>query len=221
MRTRAAPAYSYNRAVRNFIRALIVLHRTFGSRDLRTRLHTLIRFLTCPFLRVAAVVPRGAEVLDIGAGHGVFSALAADRGGRVVAVEPDLRKVRAIEGIRFVGGFDDAVRGSYDVIAIIDVLYKVPLDEWDALLTRCRERLRPGGMLLLKEHDPTARLKNGWNRLQERLASLLGLTLGEAFSYETPAQMRERLERLGFHESASRRIDAFYPHPHVLYTARR
>src|ERR671939_1236119 len=59
-----------------FIRALIVLHRTFGSRGLRERLHTFVRFVTCPFLRVAEHVPRGAALLEIGAGHGVFAALA-------------------------------------------------------------------------------------------------------------------------------------------------
>src|SRR5947209_8963153 len=149
-RTISAPPYSYNRTVRGFIRGLIVLHRAFRSRDLRTRAHALVRFLTCPFLRVVRYVPAGARVLDIGAGHGVFSVLAADGGARVVAVEPDVRKVlaqpphppsapspplsrgrRALDStvsrdlsteaspsVRFVAGYDDVVRGAFDVVAI-------------------------------------------------------------------------------------------------------
>src|SRR5882724_5262073 len=131
-----------------FIRALIVLHRAYRHRGPRTRVHVLVRFLTCPFLRVLRAVPRDARVLDIGAGHGLFARLVAARGAkRVVAVEPDARKVQPVD--------------------VVDVLYKIPVAEWDALLARCAARLEPGGLLVIKEHDPTARLKNGWNRLQE------------------------------------------------------
>ena len=203
-----------------FIRALIVLHRTFGHFGARIRLHTFVRFVTCPFLRVVRHVPAGAAVLEIGAGHGVFAVLARAGGaGRVVAVEPDLRKVRALKDVDVVAGYDDCVRGAFDVVALVDVLYKIPIAEWDALLARVATRLRPGGLLIVKEQDPTARIKNGWNRLQERLASALRLTLGESFSYEPPHAFAERLRRHGFAPQPPRRIDFGYPHPHVLYLA--
>jgi 2-polyprenyl-3-methyl-5-hydroxy-6-metoxy-1,4-benzoquinol methylase len=203
-----------------FIRALIVLHAVYRNRRMRDRAHILLRFLTSPMLRVLDAVPRGASLLDIGAGHGLFATLAQTR-GRVVAVEPDLRKVRPIAGIEFVIGFDDVISGTFDAISIIDVLYKIPIDEWDALLTRCLSRLRPGGVLIVKEQDPTARFKNGWNTIQERVATALHLTLGHSFSYESPALFKARLERLGFVDVRTRRIDFGYPHPHVLYVALR
>jgi len=217
MRTISAPAASYNRIVRSFIRALILLHRTFRTRDARTRAHVLIRFLTCPFMRVIKYVPRGASVLEIGAGHGVFSVLARDRGARrVVAVEPDARKVRGIEGIDFVIGYDDCIRGAFDVVAIIDVLYKIPIAQWDALLSRIN-----ASTLIIKEQDPTARVKNSWNRAQEALVSALGITLGEAFAYEAPRDFVARLQKHGFANVKVKRIDFGYPHPHVLYVATR
>lgn len=172
-------------------------------------------------LRVLDAIPPAASLLDIGAGHGLFASLAHARASRrVVGIDPDMRKVRSLPGIEFVIGFDDAIAGSFDAISIIDVMYKIPFDEWDALLSRCRMRLAGGGILVIKEQDPTARFKNSWNRLQERLASSAGLTLGEAFSYETPADFTRRLERLGFTSVRARRIDFGYPHPHVLYVAR-
>jgi 2-polyprenyl-3-methyl-5-hydroxy-6-metoxy-1,4-benzoquinol methylase len=204
-----------------FIRALIVLHRVYGRRPLRDRIHTLVRFLTCPMLRVLDAVPPGASLLDIGAGHGLFATLAHARDARrVVAVEPDVRKVRPIAGVELVIGFDDVVTGTFDAISIIDVLYKIPIGDWDALLLRCRERLAADGILIVKEQDPTARVKNAWNALQERIASALHLTLGESFTYEPPAAFLARLTRLGFVDARSKRIDFGYPHPHVLYLAK-
>lgn len=139
----------------------------------------------------------------------------------MVAVEPDARKVRPIVGVETVIAFDDVIAGTFDAISIIDVLYKIPTGEWDALLTRCRARLAADGTLIIKEQDPTAWIKNAWNRAQERFATALGLTLGESFSYESPLAFVARLERLGFRDVTSRRIDFGYPHPHVLYVAHR
>jgi 2-polyprenyl-3-methyl-5-hydroxy-6-metoxy-1,4-benzoquinol methylase len=202
----------------SFTRALIVLHQTYRRFPLRTRMHVYVRFLTSPFLRVLQYVPQG-RLLDIGAGHGVLSVLARER-ARPTAVDPDARKVRRIDGVQSVIGYDDCIRGSFDAITIIDVLYKIPIAEWDALLSRVAARLAPGGVLLIKEHDPTARIKHGWNRLQERVTSALGLTLGSSFSYETPADFRARLQRHGFRDVNTQRIDRGYPHSHVLYVAR-
>jgi cyclopropane fatty-acyl-phospholipid synthase-like methyltransferase len=207
-----------------FLRALIVLHRTYRSRPANVRLHALVRFLTCPFLRVLPAMPADARsMLEIGAGHGVFSRLAADRQiRRAVAVEPDLRKLARVDAVRFVAGFDDVVRGTFDVVALIDVLYTIPIAHWDALLTRAYDRLGAGGMLIVKEQDPAAGLKNAWNRAQEWFAQkVLRVTIAHAFSYESRETFAARLERHGFTGVASRRIDRGYPHPHVLYVARR
>lgn len=188
---------------------------------MRDRIHTLIRFLTCPMLRVLDAVPPHSTLLDIGAGHGVFATLVNARGAqRVVGVEPDARKVRPIAGIESIIGFDDVVRGTFGAITIIDVLYKIPMNDWDALLLRCRARLASGGLLIIKEQDPTARVKNSWNAAQERVATALQLTLGESFSYESPAAFVARLERLGFRDVRSKRVDFGYPHPHVMYVGR-
>jgi hypothetical protein len=123
--------------------------------------------------------------------------------------------------IQLVAGYAESVAGTFDVVTVFDVLYRIPLTAWDGILQGAFERLTPGGVLLLKEIDPEHRLKAAWNRTQERLADLLGMTLGEAFSYETRDGMRRRLERLGFAGFEAVELGAGYPHAHILYRARR
>lgn len=202
--------------------ALLLLHRTYRHRPPGTRLHILIRYLTCPFGRLLRFVPNEARsMLEIGAGHGLFSRLVAARGVRAVAVEPDVRKIGAVEGVRYVAAFDHAVRGRFDVVAIVDVLYAIPVAAWDDILRRALERLNPGGVLLIKEMDPAANLKNRWNAFQEVLSTrLLGITMAETFNYESRDVFSARLERLGFAEVSSSRIDFGYPHPHIVYAAK-
>lgn len=208
-----------------YFQALFLIRRTYGAAPAAARFHVLGRFLTCPFLRVLGHLPPGARVLDIGAGHGIFAHLALAGGARsAVAVEPDLRKIFFMDprpGLSVVGGYDDAiaVTGAFDAITLFDVLYRFPIEEWDGFFRSVRARLAPGGVFLIKELDPENRLKQLWNRTQERISDRIGLTLGEAWSYETRGRIRERLLRAGFEGFKAVEIDAGYPHAHILYVA--
>lgn len=183
----------------------------------------LVRTLTCPFRRVLAHVPPSARTsLEIGAGHALFSTMLARRGLRAYAVEPDSRKMLHAQGVRWINGFDDCVRGSFDVVVILDVLYAIPIGEWDPLLARLYARVKPGGTMLIKEMDPEERLKNAWNRMQEAISMrLLRITMAETFNYEPVAAFVERLERAGFGRVRAVKVDAGYPHPHVLFVAEK
>lgn len=209
----------------SFPEALSLVRRSYAAAPLPVRLHAVGRFLTCPFLRVLPYLPPRARVLDLGAGHGTFARLAVAAGAsKVVAVEPDLHKPLATwrhPQVRFVAGYSNAVMGTFDAVTLLDVLYRIPIEDWDTFFRQARERLAPGGVLLIKELDPADRLKGLWNRTQERVADLLGMTLGEAFSYETREQMRDRLARLGLERFTAVELGRGYPHAHILYVAYR
>jgi SAM-dependent methyltransferase len=215
----------------SFSAALSLVGTTYAHSALAVRAHAVGRFLTCPFLPVLAALPSGVRLLDIGAGHGTFARLAVEgRAASAVAVEPDWRKVLATyrhPRVHFVAGFADALAaeasdaGAFGAVSLLDVLYRIPLAGWDPLLRRAFLSLTPGGLLLLKEIDPEHRGKALWNRAQERVATLLGMTLGDAFTYETRGEMGRRLARLGFASFTATAIGAGYPHAHILYTARR
>ena len=205
--------------------AFALVRRSYAAAPLPVRLHAVGRFLTCPFLRVLPFLPPRSRILDLGAGHGTFARLAVEAGAsEVVAVEPDARKPLATwrhPRVRFVAGYSDAVAGTFGAVTIFDVLCRIPVAGWDGLLRDAHDRLLPGGALLIKEIDPAHRLKGLWNRGQERVADLLGMTLGEAFSYETRDQMRDRLARLGFERFSAVELGRGYPHAHILYVAHR
>lgn len=205
--------------------ALRLLHQTFHRHPPLQRLHILGRFLTAPFLRTLDAIPTGARVLDIGAGHGTYARLIAGaRGAEVVALEPDLRKTLAAyshPNVRFIAGFDDCIRGSFDAVVLYDVLYRIPPAERDALFARVFARLKPGGTFVLKDIDPSRRVRHHWNKLQERIADAFGLSLGSQFDSDSIARVSERMARAGFTGLQWKRVDAGYPHAHVLYTARR
>lgn len=209
-----------------YLQALGILRSTFRHLPLNAQIHILVRFLSCPFLRTLHVVPQGGRVLDIGAGHGTFARLAVEQGARaVVAVEPDLRKSLlpiAASGVRFVAGFDEAIRGTFDVVVIYDATYRIPLDDREQLYRRVFERVRPGGLFVLKDLDPDHQLKMSWARLQEWLSdTFLKISLGGGFIYEGRQSVRNRLARIGFVDFQAEEIDAGYPHSHIIYTARK
>lgn len=209
-----------------YIRALRLLHETFRRHPPRQRAHILGRFLSAPFLRTLDVIPNGARVLDIGSGHGTYARLIVEERAReVIALEPDLRKVHTAfqhPQVRFVCGFDDCIRGEFDVVAMFDVIYRLPPEERDQLFRRVYERVRPGGLFVIKELDPASPWKRHWSRMQESMMDrFFGLTLGEGFYLETRDEVGHRLASAGFTGFQWKRIDAWYPHAHILYTARK
>jgi SAM-dependent methyltransferase len=206
------------------IAAFNAIRRAFAGRSRANRVHVLGRFLTCPYLRTLRHVSAGSRVLDVGAGHGILAVLAIEVGAEsVTTVEPDLRKTLTTfrhPRVRVVAGLIDALGGEYDLVTLYDVLYRIPIDERDRLLEAIRARLRPGGVLLVKEMDPDRPLKSAWNRTQEWVSDhFLGLTMGSGFYYEPPPEVLARLERCGFEQGAIEDVGRFYPHAHVAYTA--
>src|ERR1700687_792768 len=96
--------------------------------------------------------PLGRSLLEVGCGHGWFLDAAARRGYRVQGVEPDalIGALASRKGHNVTIGFfpDDLASGTrYDVIAFNDVFEHLP--DPRAALTACRERLQPGGLLVL------------------------------------------------------------------------
>lgn len=209
-----------------YLEALRFLHRTYRDYPLPHRAHVFVRFLTCPFLRTLDVLPASGRVVEIGAGHGIYSYFAArDAARRVFAVEPDLRKSIHPEhapGVHWIAGYDESVRGTWDAVVIYDATYRMPIDYRTGVYRRAFERLGEGGTFVLKDMDPDHPWKMAWARAQEWLSDrFLKISIGSGFIYQTRAEVAETLRAIGFEDVQARAIDRGYPHPHIIYTARK
>jgi 2-polyprenyl-3-methyl-5-hydroxy-6-metoxy-1,4-benzoquinol methylase len=209
-----------------YARSLSLIRESLAGAPRGVRLHAIGRFLSCPFLRTLRWLPRGGSILDLGGGHGVFARLAIEAGaGHVVVAGPDAGKIFVTyrhPSVSFASGYLDSISARFDAVTLFDVLYRIPLVERDSLYARLHESLRPGGVLLIKELDPTAKLKFVWNRFQELISdNVFRLTLGSGLSYEPPERIVAALSRAGFESVEAVRIDRGYPHSHIAYVGRR
>lgn len=95
-------------------------------------------------------------LLDVGCGFGLFLNEARRRGWEAVGVEPAQHQAdwgRQHLGLQVLPDLDsrELQPGQFDVITLWDVIEHVA--DPGKLLTRCRELLRPGGLLLVKTPD--------------------------------------------------------------------
>jgi len=205
------------------------LYRTLPA---GVRFHTRIRALTCPMAAILERLPGAGRLLDVGCGHGLFANEAAlvRPGLEVLGIDPSPGKIRWAERSLLPGSrvrfrparLEDVQEGPFDAVAVLDVLYLVPRAEWPAFLAGCRDRLRPGGTLLLKDVDVCPRWKFRKCVLQETVSvRLLGITLGSAFAFAGQEEMAGLLRRAGFADVRVTDLGRGYSTPHVLYEATR
>lgn len=197
--------------------------------------HVKVRWLTCPFSAVASAIPRAGRILEIGCGHGVFSAYLAltapDRQVTGVDIAPDKiaaarqagRRARQ-RGAQLDFGLTapgELPAGPWDAIAIVDVLYLLEPALQRELLEHAARLLAPGGVLAVKEMALQPEWKLGWCAFQELLAvRVLRITTGATLRFVAPAEMAGWLEGRGL-RTERHPLHAGYLHPHHLVLARR
>ena len=120
-------------------------------------------------------LPRGARVIEIGAGTGRVSIPLANCGLRVVAVDPAIPMLQnmqrkpsralsvAAEGTRL-----PIRRNSADAIVVARLLYLVP--DWQALLREAAEVLRQGGIFFHEWGNGDS--SEAWVQIREKARSL-------------------------------------------------
>lgn len=156
-----------------------------------------------------AVVPRQAHVLDLGCGYGIATHwLAAFTDRRTfLGLDWDEDKLRTARRtapqhprIQFEVG--DALTCPYpscDVVLLLDVLHYWPAEKQQAILSRARQALRPGGRLILRDgvkaDSPAHRRTHRW----EQFATYFGMNrTTEGLHFLTREELETALAQAGF-----------------------
>lgn len=200
--------------------------RRYRGQSLGIRGFVLARHLLAPLARVLAAVPERGRILDVGCGHGLFTnAMALGSAGRdVLGVDPSGAKIQVarasadgLANVRYLQGTVQEIgeRG-FDAIAILDVLYLLPVEEKLALLRAVRERLAPDGVFIAKTNDTRPPWKYRVARLQEQAMTGVGLTMGHGLYFLSREQNASLLELAGFRPRFVD-LDSWLPYPHVMF----
>lgn len=112
------------------------------------------------------------SVLDLGCGTGVFALQLADRGLRVVGVDPAgasldvARAKRGADRVTWIHGDASAIPASVTVDAVTMTANVAQVfltdDGWLATLAAVHDALRPGGRLIFEVRDPARRAWESW-----------------------------------------------------------
>ena len=204
----------------------------YRDQSMGVRLHTALRAWSAPLDAVVEALPVEGRLLDVGCGHGLIANEAALRSplARVLGVdlaEAKIASARASVGqrdnIEFrLAPLENVPESGFDGVSLIDVLYLVPEPSWTSFLRTCLEKLRPGGIFVLKEIGTRPWWKFERLRLQEFMSTrVLRITQGDTMHFESGEELKQRLTGIGFEEVSLRPLDAGYASPHLLLTARR
>jgi len=210
------------------LRDVFILYR---RQPVGIRFFVRMRSLLCPMERLETLVPQEGRILDLGCGHGLFTNLLALRGPdrQILGCDPSAAKIGvaaaaglSLSNVRYqVGYLADVSATELDGITILDVLYLLPPAEKRAVIRGCYERLKPGGVLMVKTNDRSPRWKFAVAYGEEVLMTKAGLTFGgNGLHFFSAAENRAYLEEAGF---SVRVVDlnSWLPYPHVAFVCRK
>ncbi len=127
------------------------------------------------YLELAAAIGAGS-VVDVGCGTGVFAGDLADRGHRVIGVDPaaamlDIARRRcAHDTIEWIHGHAaDVASGVADLVVMMGHVaqYFIDDEDWKEVLRQSRRILRPGGRLAFETRNPTIDWAQRWSHRRQ------------------------------------------------------
>lgn len=208
------------------------LRQAYAGAPRQERLHVAGRWRSCPLTATASYIPATGRVLEIGCGHGLFSLLLASESAQrsVTGIDIDRDKIAVATAAATASGLGNASfevvapdalpSGTWDAVAIVDVLYLLGHEQATRLVSAAASVLAPGGVLVVKEMARQPRWKYAVNQLQELVATRVArITEGDHVEVVPPDLIAKALHNAGLTVS-EHPLDRGYLHPHHLTVGR-
>jgi 2-polyprenyl-3-methyl-5-hydroxy-6-metoxy-1,4-benzoquinol methylase len=209
---------------------------TYKKNGWKVAIFVIIRYLVCPWQKIIdRLIPLigAGNFLDIGCGHGLLLHLVRieKKGQTSIGIDHDpikiaiaRRSATSNHSITFLnsGQEQQIVNQSVSCVALIDVLYAVAPKDWPHIWGLIHTKLKPDGVLFLKETVNTPKFKYWICLLQEIVATkILKYTKGQSPFLPSYHYYVKELTQNGFDVIEHRRIDQGYLWPHYLFIAKR
>ena len=215
-----APEIYGRSAIRKIVRALPPVERAYS--------HVRFSILRPKLLSVMdLLLPDRGRILDVGCGFGLFAGYFAQTqpARRIVGVDPDERRIGIARRVavalslarhEFIAGDvrTAPLTGPFDAAYVLDVMHHLPASDHEAVLTRMRDLLAPGGVLVIKDITTEPRYQLRFTELLDR--AMVGLR--EPLAYRHHRDWGAILAKLGFGVRMVRVPDVL-PYPHVVIAA--
>jgi SAM-dependent methyltransferase len=199
--------------------------RAYDSLLVRSYCVLRFRIIRGRFLEeIRQFLPRDGTVFEVGCGFGLFGLYFAracpglrirgiDVDGRRVALAESARRRLGVENVAFEVGDAESVEVPHELDGcyMLDLLHHVPRPVAVSLIRQVYERLRPGGVFVVKDVDTRPRYKMWFTWLLDVL-----MTRGELPRYWSADDLTGALEREGFGVIRYAMVDLL-PYPHQLY----
>jgi 2-polyprenyl-3-methyl-5-hydroxy-6-metoxy-1,4-benzoquinol methylase len=192
----------------------------YRKAPLSARVFLSLRWRLTPYERMASELPESGKILDMGCGHGLLSLAAAlaSPAREVIGTDHDEARIsvaaeaaRGLRNLRYerrslLETAELAPASAYAGVTLIDVMHYFPPEAQEKILDGAARLLAPGGVVLLREVDPSPSLASSWNRCYERLATSVGFTRadGQKHHFRRVEEWKDALERRGLRATSFR-----------------
>lgn len=216
----------------NAVNSVLTAWKAYRGEPLPTRVHVVVRVLTCPFGPLIQRFPESGKALDVGCGHGLLINLLSRDSFRhrleLHGIDHDAAKIDAARRSTPAGAvfstrpLDSFAAAVFDVVSIVDVLYTVRREVWNEILAGCFRVLRPGGRLIVKEVVDRPRWKYWAIMAQEALSvTVFGITKGNRPHFEPAETYRKAMVNAGFGVVEERSLPSATWISHYLFVGRK
>ena len=182
------------------------LFKFYSGQGLKVALYAYLRWRLCPFEQIENHIPKKGRIIDVGCGYGLLANFLILRSSKRDVTGVDLSEKRI--GIaqkttdnrkkicfKLVNVLDLQL-GKYCAMVMSDFLHHIDYEAQEELLTRCYQKITPGGLLIIEEVDNKPLWKYCFNTVVDRM-----LNIGERIFFRNQREFQELLERIGFQVS--------------------